>query len=38
MGVTEAQDPGPGNPKKDCEDQVSKYGHKTDSNSVPEQK
>ena len=35
MGVTEAQDPGPGNPKKYCKDKVIKYGKKADRNASP---
>ena len=38
MGVTEAQDPGPWNPKKWCEDKVSKYVHKATSNAAPSDK
>ena len=38
MGVTEAQDSGPGNPQKDYEDQVSWYGLKAASNTVPDHK
>ena len=31
----EAQDPGQGNPKKVCEDKVSKHGHKDKSDTAP---
>ena len=32
--VTEAQDPGPGNPQNNRKDQVSKYGQKASRNTV----
>ena len=35
MGFTEAQDPGPGNPKKYHEDQIIKYGKKAARNAKP---
>ena len=38
MRVTEAQDTGPGKPKKYCKDQVSKYGQKAANNSSPTHK
>ena len=38
MGVTEAQDPGPGKPKKYCEDKVIKYGKKADRNAATSHK
>ena len=34
-GVTEAKDPGPENPKKDSECQLSKYGQKAAKNVSP---
>ena len=36
MGVTEAQDPVPVNPKNCREDQVSKYGHNSTRNAAPD--
>ena len=38
MRVTEAQDPGPGNPKKYCEDKVSKHGKKATRNAESDHK
>ena len=38
MGVTESQDPDPGNPKQYCEDKLSKYSQKAASNSAPAHK
>ena len=38
MGFKEAQDPGPGNPKKDCEYKVSKNGKKNARNVAPDHK